>query len=146
MVDVYLSVRLEAGSLHLANYLIRATFYYLYVKVILFPSSAKHSCTPSGKHLLLHGVILHHHPVASGNVNVDCRGLESTFGVPKSSPGPPEKGSTKCHLGLRKSIATPAVLFCFMPRARSVRRNPLIINALRLGLCPFRDIGRNLSR
>jgi hypothetical protein len=77
VVDVYLSVRLEAGSLHVANYLIRATFYYLYAKVILFPSSAKHSCTPSGKHLLLHGVIFHHHPVVSGNVNVDCRGLES---------------------------------------------------------------------
>ena len=99
VVDVYLSVRLEAGSLHVANYLIRATFYYLYVKVILFPSSAKHSCTPSGKHLLLHGVI-HHHPVASGNVIVDYKGLESTFGVPKSSPGPPGKGLTKCHLGL----------------------------------------------
>ena len=27
VVDIYLSVRLEAGSLHLANYLIRATFY-----------------------------------------------------------------------------------------------------------------------
>jgi hypothetical protein len=57
VVDVYLSVRLEAGSLHVANYLIRATFYYLYAKVILFPSSAKHSCTPRGKHLLLHGVM-----------------------------------------------------------------------------------------
>ena len=49
VVDVYLSVRLEAGSLHLANYLIRATFYYLDAKVTLFPSSAKCICTPSGK-------------------------------------------------------------------------------------------------
>ena len=29
VVDVYLSVRLEAGTLHLANYLIRTTVYYL---------------------------------------------------------------------------------------------------------------------
>ena len=35
VVDVYLSVRLEAGSLHLANYLIRATFYYLVAKVAI---------------------------------------------------------------------------------------------------------------
>ena len=49
MVDVYLSVRLGAGTLHLANYLIRATFYCLDAKVTLFLSSAKLSCTPSGK-------------------------------------------------------------------------------------------------
>ncbi len=29
VMDVYLSVRLEAGTLHLANYLIRITVYYL---------------------------------------------------------------------------------------------------------------------
>ena len=79
VVDVYLSVRLEAGSLHVANYLICATFYYLDPKETLFPSSTNRSCTPSGKHLLIHGVIHYHHPVASGHVNVDCRGLESTF-------------------------------------------------------------------
>ena len=33
--DVYLSVRLEAGTLHLANYLIRATVYYLVAKVAI---------------------------------------------------------------------------------------------------------------
>ena len=49
VVDAYLSVRLEAGTLHLANYLIRATFYCLDAKVTLFLSSAKHSYTPSGK-------------------------------------------------------------------------------------------------
>ena len=31
---------------------------------------------------------------------MDYKGLESTFGVPKSSPDPPGKGSTKSHLGL----------------------------------------------
>ena len=36
VVDVYLSVRLEAGSLHFVNYLICATFYYLDQKVTLF--------------------------------------------------------------------------------------------------------------
>ena len=77
--------------------------FYLDPKETLFPSSTNRSCTPSGKHLLLHGVI-HHHPVASGNVIVDYMGLESTFGVPKSSPGPPEKGSTKCHLGLLEVV------------------------------------------
>ena len=30
---------------------------------------------------------------AKDDVNVDCRGLESTFGGPKSSPGPQGKGS-----------------------------------------------------
>ena len=58
MVDVYLSVRLEAGSLHLANYLIRATLYYLDAKVTLFPSSAKRSCTPSGKTACFRGAFL----------------------------------------------------------------------------------------
>ena len=33
--DVYLSVRLEAGTLHLANYLIHTTFYYLATKVTI---------------------------------------------------------------------------------------------------------------
>ena len=33
VVDVYLPVRLEAGSLHLANYLIHTTFYNLTAKV-----------------------------------------------------------------------------------------------------------------
>ena len=33
VVDVYLSVRLGAGALHLANYLILATFYYLAAKI-----------------------------------------------------------------------------------------------------------------
>ena len=35
VVDVYLSVRLEAGTLHLAKYLIRATVYYLVAKVAI---------------------------------------------------------------------------------------------------------------
>ena len=35
VVDVYLSVRLGAGTLHLAKYLIRATFYYLVAKVTI---------------------------------------------------------------------------------------------------------------
>ena len=33
VVDDYLSVRLEAGTSHLANYLIRITVYYLAAKV-----------------------------------------------------------------------------------------------------------------
>ena len=36
VVDIYLSVRLEAGSLHLANYLILATFYCLAAKIVIF--------------------------------------------------------------------------------------------------------------
>ena len=55
---------------------------------------------------------------AKDDVNVDYRGLESTFGVPRSSPGPPGKGSTKCHLGLRKSIAV-AMLFRYTPQEES---------------------------
>ena len=133
MVDVYLSVRLEAGSLHLANYLICATFYYLDPKEILFPSSTNRSCTPRGKHLLIHGVIHRHHPVASGNVNVDCRGLESTFGVPKSSPGPPEKGSTKCHLGLLEMDCYSVHLRFFY--GGSLPRHPL--RRLRLRNCVY---------
>ena len=35
VVDVYLSVRLEAGALHLAKYLILATFYYLAAKIAI---------------------------------------------------------------------------------------------------------------
>ena len=35
VVDVYLSVRLEAGTLHVANYLIRTTDYYLAAKVTI---------------------------------------------------------------------------------------------------------------
>ena len=35
VVDVYLSVRLEAGTLHLANYLILVTVYYLAAKVAI---------------------------------------------------------------------------------------------------------------
>ena len=35
VMDVYLSVRLEAGTLHLANYLIRTTVYYLAAKVAI---------------------------------------------------------------------------------------------------------------
>lgn len=34
--DVYLSVRLGAGTLHLANYLILAAFYNLIAKVAFF--------------------------------------------------------------------------------------------------------------
>ena len=33
--DCYPKVRLEAGALHLANYLIRATVYYLVAKVAI---------------------------------------------------------------------------------------------------------------
>ena len=45
-MDVYLSVRLEAGTLHLANYLIRATVYYLDAKVVIIIKTTKPSCTP----------------------------------------------------------------------------------------------------
>ena len=55
---------------------------------------------------------------AKDDVNVDYRGLESTFGVPRSSPGPPGKGSTKCHLGLRKCQAA-AWHFRFTPQEES---------------------------
>ena len=41
VVDVYLSVRLEAGTLHVANYLIRTTDYYLVAKVRIFLKKPK---------------------------------------------------------------------------------------------------------
>ena len=58
------------------------------------------------------------------SVNVDYRGLESTFGVPKSSPGPPEKGSTKCHLGLRKCQAVGLAFSIYTPRGIRRLRAP----------------------
>ena len=51
------------------------------------------------------------------NAKVDYKDLESTFGVPKSSPDPPGKGSTKCHLGLRNRLA--------------IAGKPVLINARR---------------
>ena len=49
MEDVYLSVRLEAGTLHLANYLILTTFYFLATKLAIILIITKLSCLPSGK-------------------------------------------------------------------------------------------------
>ena len=49
MEDVYLSVRLEAGTLHLAKYLILTTFYFLATKLAIILIITKLSCPPSGK-------------------------------------------------------------------------------------------------
>ena len=48
MGDVYLSVRLEAGTLHLAKYLILATFYFLATKLAIILLITKLSCPLSG--------------------------------------------------------------------------------------------------
>ena len=73
---------------------------------------------PKWKNRLLQGVIPLYQPAAQNIVNVEYRGLESTFGVSISSPGPPGKGSTLCHEGLRKRSAV-AGLFRYTPQEES---------------------------
>ena len=94
---------------------IRITVYYLNAKVAIIIKNTKPSCTPKWNNCLLWKVIFLPYHQALDSVNMDYKGLESTFWVPRSYPSPPEKGSILYHLGLQEKDWRLPIPFLVLP-------------------------------